>query len=135
MKLMAYVVGCLIIILLLIFVFVSFYPPLAGRIPRKEYKTAEFLNEARELYIRDKLLPIKDKWGNYFRMITDQNEIKQMEAPKIRIDHEGASFIIYSFGPNGKDEEGMGDDMLVSDIHELKFAEFNYTAPVYSYNH
>ena len=100
----------IVVVLLAWAVVVLFYfIPHYGR-KIKPDSTQDILRKSRSLYLQNESIHVKDEWGHYLRLVTDQKAIAEMNP-----DYHEANFVIYSFGTNGKDEKGGGDDMVVSD--------------------
>ena len=50
-----------------------------------------------------------DPWGQVYRILIDHDDDEQVTAPGGTMIH--ASVLVWSVGPNGKDEGGVGDDI------------------------
>ena len=111
-----WLVGKVVLILMVTGVVLGFLLPGWHHISRKERRTRKILNEACGFYIKNNHLAVKDGWGNYLKIVSNEQEIRKLKINTMRPSHKDAKFIIYSFGPNGIDEQGTEDDLVVSDL-------------------
>ena len=71
---------------------------------------AQYLGEGSIRRSRDGSTSWVDAWGNLIRVETRDEAIKRGIQPSVIAEN---SLVIWSVGPNGKDEGGRGDDIFV----------------------